>query len=152
MIPEGDGVEVTGLADGYIPAKKTIGGKDPSAEIVLRKIQKDKPYIVDAITFEYDRAYLTRSSLGVLDSVVATMKRSPSMKLDISGFTDSTGDPSYNQKLSERRADAVKEYMIKNGISPERLTSKGYGASRFVAPNDTDANRARNRRTEFVFH
>ena len=152
LVPEGDGVEVTALADGYLPAKKTIGAKDPSAELVMQKIQKEKPYIVEAITFEYDKAYLTRSSLGALDSVVATMKRTPSMKLDVSGFTDSTGDPAYNQKLSERRADAVKEYMIKNGISPERLKSKGYGASRFVAPNDTEANRAKNRRTEFVFH
>jgi outer membrane protein OmpA-like peptidoglycan-associated protein/outer membrane protein assembly factor BamB len=151
MVPEGDGVEITALADGHLPAKKKIAAKDPSAELTLQKIRKNQPYIVDAITFEYNQAYLTRGSLNVLDSVVQTMKRSPAMKLDIAGYTDSSGDAAYNQKLSERRADAVKEYMIKNGISPERLTSKGFGASKFVAPNDSDANMAKNRRTEFIF-
>jgi len=77
------------------------------------------------------------------------MKRTPSIKLEVRGHTDSSGGTAYNQKLSERRADAVTEYMIKQGISPERLKSAGFGEEKPVAGNKTPAGRKKNRRTEF---
>jgi outer membrane protein OmpA-like peptidoglycan-associated protein len=71
--------------------------------------------------------------------------------VEVRGHTDSTGDEAHNLKLSERRADAVVEYMIKNGISPEQISARGFGETRPVDSNDTAEGRARNRRTEFVF-
>ncbi|MGL4370687.1 MAG: OmpA family protein, partial [Spirochaetota bacterium] len=150
-VPQGDNVEITASAPGHMPEKITLGGSDPQADITLRKIEKGKSYVADAVQFEYNKAYLRRQSLGILDGVVRMMKENPSLKCEVRGHTDSTGDAAYNMKLSERRADAVKEYMIKNGISPERLMSKGFGSTVPAAPNDTEQGRAKNRRTEFIF-
>jgi outer membrane protein OmpA-like peptidoglycan-associated protein len=77
------------------------------------------------------------------------MKKNKGIKLEVRGHTDSTGGKAYNQKLSERRADAVVEYMIKQGISPERLKPVGMGQNKPVADNKTAAGRKKNRRTEF---
>ena len=76
------------------------------------------------------------------------MKENPDIKIEVRGHTDSTGTEEYNQKLSERRADSVIEYMIKNGISPERLNSVGFGEKKPVTSNDTEEGRSKNRRTE----
>ncbi|NMB65004.1 MAG: OmpA family protein, partial [Spirochaetes bacterium] len=65
--------------------------------------------------------------------------------------TDSIGDDTYNQKLSEKRADAVCDYIIKHGISPERISAKGFGETKPIASNDTKEGRQKNRRTEFYF-
>ncbi|HNV49249.1 MAG TPA: OmpA family protein, partial [Spirochaetota bacterium] len=72
-------------------------------------------------------------------------------RLEVRGHTDSVGDPRYNKRLSERRADAVIEYMVKNGISPERLSAVGMGSEKPIASNTTPEGRRKNRRTEFFF-
>jgi outer membrane protein OmpA-like peptidoglycan-associated protein len=71
------------------------------------------------------------------------------MKIELSGHTDNKGSSDYNKKLSDSRAKAVLDYLVKKGISPDRMTSVGYGFDRPMAPNDTDAGRQLNRRTEF---
>ena len=134
-----------------MPETIVIGKDDAKSSIMLKKIEKGKSYVAEAVQFEYNKAYLTKQSLGILDGVVAMMKGNSRLVCEIRGHTDSTGDAAYNMKLSERRADAVKEYMIKNGISPERLSSKGFGAKEPIAPNTTDEGRSKNRRTEFIF-
>jgi outer membrane protein OmpA-like peptidoglycan-associated protein len=77
------------------------------------------------------------------------MNKNKSLKLEVRGHTDSTGGEKINQKLSERRADSVVEYMIKKGISPERLRAVGMGMSQPIADNKTAEGRKKNRRTEF---
>lgn len=77
------------------------------------------------------------------------MKENPGMKVEISGHTDNTGDPEYNKLLSQRRADAVKNYLVENGIDEFRITTAGYGMDKPVADNKTRAGRRLNRRTEF---
>ena len=79
------------------------------------------------------------------------MKKNPSLIVEVQGHTDSTGDKTYNQKLSEKRADAVAEYIIKHGISPERISSRGYGETKPVASNETKEGMQKNIRTEFYF-
>ena len=76
------------------------------------------------------------------------MKENPNQTAIISGHTDSTGDANYNEKLSQRRADAVKEAIIQEGVEAERLQSKGYGETRPIADNATKEGRAQNRRVE----
>ena len=77
----------------------------------------------------------------------------PGLAIRLDGHTDNTGDdkdPKPNQELSEQRVAAVKAYLVKHGVAESRLSTQGYGGSRPVAPNDTEAHKAQNRRVEFV--
>ncbi|MFJ4134694.1 OmpA family protein, partial [Pseudomonas cyclaminis] len=76
------------------------------------------------------------------------MAQYPATNVEVAGHTDSVGPDAYNQKLSQRRADAVKQVLVKDGVAPSRVTAVGYGESRPVADNATEAGRAVNRRVE----
>jgi OOP family OmpA-OmpF porin len=84
----------------------------------------------------------------VLDEAVAIMKANPKITGEVHGHTDSTGSEAHNQRLSEARANAVRDYFIKQGIAPERVRAKGFGETMPVASNDTAEGRAMNRRVE----
>jgi outer membrane protein OmpA-like peptidoglycan-associated protein len=136
-----------------IPANilQSSQGPLPQAKPVnLEATSKGESVVVNNIYFEFDRAYLRRESIRTLNDIVSQLKKNPRIKLEIQGHTDNIGTIEYNKKLSERRADAVMEYLIKNGISPERLRSLGFGATKPVADNSTEAGRSKNRRTEFL--
>ncbi len=148
-VPDTDGVEVMATSDGFIPKKIVVNRGEDERSIQLERIEQGKTIVMDSIYFEIDRAYLKKESLDVLDRVIAILKRNPSMKIEVRGHTDSTGEKAHNQRLSERRADAVVEYMIKNGISPERLSALGLGAEKPIASNANEEGRKKNRRTEF---
>jgi len=102
------------------------------------------------IRFDTGRATIDRDSLGLLDRLVETASRCPSTAIEIAGHTDATGDDAANQALSEKRAQAVVDYLIRAGLPAERLTAVGYGSSHPVASNDNEDGRAQNRRIEFV--
>lgn len=148
-IPENGNVEVTASSQGYIPKKVIYKPEDNSKKVTLDKIEKGKSIIIPDINFQFGKAYLLPQSLNILDDLIRTMKQNPTMQVEVRGFTDNVGNDSYNQKLSEKRADSVREYMIKNGISPERIRAVGYGEKNPVADNNTKEGRAKNRRTEF---
>ncbi|MFW5808762.1 MAG: OmpA family protein, partial [Spirochaetota bacterium] len=150
-IPEGDGVNVVLDSDGYVPDGFSPGPDEDGRTVELDRLDRGKAYIVDAITFEHNEAYLRRQSLPMLERILNIMKKDRTLKLSVYGHTDSTGDAAYNMRLSLRRADAVAAYLIKNGISPERVTAAGLGETRPIAPNDTEQGREKNRRTECVF-
>ncbi len=109
-----------------------------------------KPEIIalSGVNFETNSARLTPESLAVLDRAVATLKRRPDIRVEVAAHTDSIGKASYNQALSERRAQSVYRYLVDHGIDPARLTARGYGESQPVASNATAAGRAKNRRVE----
>jgi OmpA-OmpF porin, OOP family len=98
------------------------------------------------VNFDVDKAVIKNPQ--VLDEVVTILKTNPSMTGEVRGYTDSTGSLEYNQKLSEARAKAVRDYLIKQGIGPERIRAKGFGPAQPVASNDTAEGRAQNRRVE----
>ncbi|MBN1496162.1 MAG: OmpA family protein [Spirochaetes bacterium] len=148
-VPDSDDVELTADADGYVPKKIIVSRDDREASIQLEKIEKGKGVVVENIHFEIDEAYLKKESLNILDRMIEAMKKNPRIRLDVRGHTDITGTHAHNMKLSERRADAVTEYMIKNGISPERLVAVGFGPDRPIGDNKTAEGRSKNRRTEF---
>ena len=102
------------------------------------------------IQFESGRDVIKRSSYGILNDVVKIMEENPDYQLVIDGHTDSDGDADKNMILSEKRAAAVKKYLVDKGISAERLTSRGFGETKPKASNDTAAGRAENRRVEFT--
>jgi OOP family OmpA-OmpF porin len=106
----------------------------------------NKPAIL-MINFDVDKYNIKPQYHAELKTVGDFLKEFPTSHGDIAGHTDSTHTRAYNQKLSERRANSVKEYIIKNfGIAPERLTSSGYGEDKPIATNKTKAGRAKNRR------
>jgi len=83
-----------------------------------------------------------------LDKVVSFLQSNPRAEIELSGHTSSEGDGALNRSLSYRRVKACKDYIVSKGIDPGRIIAQGYGPDRPVAPNDTEANRARNRRVE----
>ncbi len=108
--------------------------------------------ILDQIQFEYNRDVIKPVSFPILDSVADVLKTRPRIrKLEIQGHTDAHGDDAFNMDLSQRRANAVRAYLVdKHGIDASRLEAKGYGETKPIASNRSPAGRAKNRRVQFV--
>ena len=102
------------------------------------------------VTFKAGSAELVPSSLKTLDDAIKGLKINPKAKVEVQGHTSSEGSLELNQKLSEDRANSVRDYMISNGIASERLTAVGYGPNQPKADNSTEAGRKANRRIELV--
>jgi OOP family OmpA-OmpF porin len=100
------------------------------------------------VNFEFNSATLTAESRPVLDEVAADLKKHPRLRVELQGHTDSAGRDAYNLQLSRRRADAVRGYLVAQGVSAEQLTAKGYGETQPAADNSTESGRAENRRVE----
>lgn len=103
---------------------------------------------LSGISFRAGSAELVPSSLSTLDRTIAGLKKNAKAKVEIEGHTSSEGGEEFNQKLSEERAKSVRDYMIRKGISKDRVTAVGYGYSRPKASNDTEEGRRQNRRIE----
>ncbi len=102
------------------------------------------------IRFESGRSNLDPDSAGLLDHLVEIALRCPTTNIEVAGHTDTDGDGATNQALSEKRAQAVVDYLVKAGLPASRFAAVGYGSTQPVAANDTDDGKARNRRIEFV--
>ncbi len=102
------------------------------------------------VNFGFDSSDLTAGAKANLDKLAQVLVNNPDTNINIYGYTDSKGSDDYNLKLSERRANSVKAYLVSKGIASSRMVSKGLGESEPVATNDTDAGRAENRRVEFA--
>jgi outer membrane protein OmpA-like peptidoglycan-associated protein len=111
----------------------------PQAKIVLRGVH-----------FDFNRYNIRPGDAAVLDEAASVLKNYPNVRVDVNGYTDSIGSAEYNLRLSEKRAEAVVEYLEKDGIPADRLTPHGYGKTNFVASNSTREGRAQNRRVELV--
>jgi OOP family OmpA-OmpF porin len=102
------------------------------------------------IRFEPKRATLDPDSAGLLDHLIETALRCPNATIEIAGHTDADGEGSFNQALSEKRAQAVIDYLVKAGLPASRFTAVGHGSTQPIASNDTDEGKAQNRRIEFL--
>ena len=100
------------------------------------------------VLFAPNRSELTTAARRKLSPFVSILKEQPQRSIRIAGYTDSSGTESYNLDLSQRRADAVRDFFVENGISPNRITARGYGEADSVASNATLASRGENRRVE----
>jgi len=105
------------------------------------------------VNFDYDKSNIKAEFAPVLDEAAQTLKDNPEINVRIEGHTDSIGSDSYNQRLSERRAQAVKAYLVSRGVAASRLTTEGKGESEPIADNtkngrDNPEGRAMNRRAE----
>lgn len=100
------------------------------------------------VTFASNSAKLSSASSSVLDEMAATLKRYPDQRVEVAGHTDNKGARSYNVSLSQKRAEAVRKYLIDKGVAADKLTARGYGPDNAIADNNTRAGRASNRRVE----
>jgi outer membrane protein OmpA-like peptidoglycan-associated protein len=114
----------------------------------LSKLEKEAVFELENVEFEFNKAVLTSRSLEILEPVLATMKENETLEIELSGHTDNIGSKQYNKKLSEARAQAVADYLIKNGIDQKRIKTIGYGFDKPIASNSTPEGRQKNRRTE----
>jgi outer membrane protein OmpA-like peptidoglycan-associated protein len=104
--------------------------------------------ILQGVNFQTGRSVLTTSSYAALDQVAASLVANPEIRIEIAGYTDSTGRRYMNLRLSMARAAAVRAYLARRGVSPVRMQARGFGASGYIAPNATPEGRAQNRRVE----
>ena len=164
-----DGCELDSDGDGIVDGEdkcptvyaKTADGCPPPAAAVAPVAEPapapapvpapvPKTLKLEGVNFDYDQAVVRQQDFAVLDQAAATLKEWGEVKVEVAGHTDSRGADGYNMKLSQRRAEAVRSYMIDKGVSADRLTAKGYGESRPVADNGTEDGRFQNRRVELV--
>ena len=125
--------------------------KEIVKEVVVEKPVevKKSQWVLVGVNFEFNKARLTPESYPILFYAVQNLNENPDTKVEIQGHTDNIGSEQYNMKLSEERAQTVRDYLVAKGIDPSRLTVKGYGESMPVADNSTPEGRSLNRRIEF---
>ncbi len=117
---------------------------------VKKEVKKLLEKALHGINFRSAKAIITPRSYSILDNVASVMNMNPSYKLKIQGHTDSYGNDDKNMQLSKDRAQAVKNYLVKKGVSASRLTATGFGETKPVASNKTSKGRAENRRVELI--
>ncbi|NBC16330.1 MAG: OmpA family protein [Bacteroidetes bacterium] len=123
----------------------------PTPEVVERQLLETGLFRTVDVMFEFDRSTLLPRSEVTLDAVGEVMTKYPSLRIEVAGHTDSVGSEQYNQRLSERRALAVRQYLLDAfDVAPQRILAAGFGEARPVASNETETGRALNRRVEFV--
>ena len=123
--------------------------KDRTKRIPLVALKKDMVVQLNDITFETAKAELKPDSFEELDRLIKMLEDSPNVKCEISAHTDDVGNDDYNLKLSDKRAKSVVDYLANKGIKTERMIPKGYGETQPLVANDTDENKAKNRRVQF---
>jgi len=110
----------------------------------------DAKIVTHGINFDIDKATIKPESMGTLNMIVQILKDNPELKFEVDGHTDNSGNASHNLTLSQQRAEAVKDQLIKMGVDASRLSSKGFGADKPISDNTTPEGKANNRRVEFV--
>jgi outer membrane protein OmpA-like peptidoglycan-associated protein len=155
LLPAGKNYALAVEAPGYLfhSSNINIPFLEKYIEIVdtvcMNKIQVGKAIVLRNVFFDVNKSTLRPESVQELERLVTILKENPTIKIQISGHTDSDGNDDTNMKLSDDRAGAVVQYLISKGIDTKRLTFKGYGETKPIAPNDTPENKQLNRRTEF---
>lgn len=118
---------------------------DPNDDVIKIGV----PIVLEGVTFETNKADITPESSQILRSALKTLTTYPEIQVEISGHTDNVGGKKSNTRLSQRRADSVRNWLIERGIDPVRIIAKGYGPDAPIVPNDSPDNKRKNRRIEF---
>ncbi len=148
-----DGCPLDSDGDGVIDDNDQCPGTPAGVEVDSNGCPKvgETIFTLEGVNFEFDSATLTPEAKSKLDAAVSTLSSNVGNKrIRVVGHTDSIGSETYNQKLSERRAQAVVNYLVSQGVDPSILISEGRGESEPIADNSTEEGRAKNRRVEFV--
>ncbi len=132
------------------PEPEPIAEPEPEPEPAKAVLRGDKIEILEKVQFATASADILDGSFELLDEVARILTENPQVtKLRVEGHTDSRGGKRMNRRLSQKRADAVRGYLVDKGVETERLTSKGFGPEKPIADNKTEDGRATNRRVEF---
>ncbi len=151
--PDNDGDTVLDVDDFCPNTPGVVGGDRPGCpkKNMLVVVTAKEIRITQQIQFEFNKATIKGDiSFKILDEIVQILKDNPKINLEVQGHTDNVGSATYNANLSQSRADSVRAYLVAHGTDPGRLISKGYGLAKPLVPNNTDANRALNRRVQFI--
>jgi OOP family OmpA-OmpF porin len=124
--------------------------KEEKADSVFRNLHVNQAFRLDNVYFDQSSYVLRPESSPQLNKLIKTLWATPKLVIEIAGHTDNVGDKRLNQALSENRARIITNYLVTNGIPENRLRHKGYGSSKPAAPNDSEENKRKNRRVEFV--
>ncbi|MBI1805674.1 MAG: OmpA family protein [Ignavibacteria bacterium] len=136
-----------GMPDGK-EIQLSLNPLDPADDVPIIKV--GERIILEGVNFETAKTTLLPGAKGILDQVASSLANYPSAEVAIHGHTDNVGGAKFNMTLSLGRAEAVKAYLVSKGISPNRVTTKGFGFTKPIGDNSTQAGKARNRRIEFV--
>lgn len=149
---QGLDIGISVLKKNYFLYSNIINSDDiKSTQIIyLMPIEDGGSFVAKNINFEVDSYVLNNASYLEINRIYDMLINNPEVSLEISGHTDNTGTDEYNVILSQNRAETVMESLINKGISPSRLSAKGYGATKPIASNETEEGRRENRRTEFI--
>tara|TARA_B110000240_G_scaffold152416_1_gene168968 strand:- start:228 stop:1976 length:1749 start_codon:yes stop_codon:yes gene_type:complete len=154
-LPAGNNYGISVSAEGYLfhsenfDLPKGDGFNSVTKDVELKNIKVGSNITLRNVFFDSGKWEVKDDSFPELARLVLLLNDVPSLKIEISGHTDNVGAESFNELLSQRRADAVVDYLVENGVNVERLSSIGYGQTNPVDSNDTAESRASNRRTEF---
>lgn len=157
VLPVGSEYGFRAEANGYYAINENFSTEDITEYTEIERnigmyfIEKGERITLNNIFFDYDKSELKPESFPELNRLAAILKKFPDRKVEIAGHTDDQGGDAYNKQLSQARAQAVVEYLIKKGIKKEKIIAKGYGESKPVTNNNTEEGRAENRRVEFMF-
>jgi len=155
-LPLGASYTISASAPNYYPIFENIDLRNQTSDVRIYKdlylvpIEIGESIRLNNIFFETGKSILQPASFAELDRVVEFLIANPDIKIEIAGHTDNVGKVNYNLVLSNSRAKAVADYITTHGVSPDRITSRGYGMSKPVADNKTKEGRALNRRVEFT--
>lgn len=135
-----------------VVAAEPVAAPEPAPVYVAPAPEPAAPQklVLEGVNFDFDKATLRQEDIGSLDNNVATLKTWGDVDIEVAGHTDSMGSDAYNMKLSQQRAEAVRNFLISRGVAADRLTAKGYGESQPVADNATEEGRYKNRRVELA--
>ncbi|GIV37054.1 MAG: cell envelope biogenesis protein OmpA [Cyclobacteriaceae bacterium] len=168
---ENEDYTLIGEAEGYLTRRQPWSSKGKSVDpatlkelvtnitfdtiVVLDKIEINKIFVLENIYYDFNKYDINPAAARELDKLAQILTDNPEIKIELSSHTDSVDTEEYNMWLSQKRAESAVNYLIKKGISPDRMIARGYGESRPIARNtnpdgtDNPEGRARNRRTEF---
>jgi OOP family OmpA-OmpF porin len=149
--PAGAAVDETGCeldsdGDGVVDRLDECPGTPKGVQVGIRGCPIADVVTLKGVNFESNSDVLRPGAASVLDQVVGALEKNPTIKIEVGGHTDSVGAADYNQGLSERRANTIRDYLINAGISGDRMTVRGYGESAPIADNSTAEGKAQNRR------
>ncbi len=155
-------VKLTVEAAGYFTSALEVV-VEPRKEVTARIVLNKRPTVPNVVVagrevklkkevhFQHDSSDILPDSFGLLEELAELFKNKPDIRLaEVQGHTDNTGSAVYNQRLSQGRAQAVVDTLVRLGVASDRLVAKGYGADKPLVPNSTDANRAKNRRVQVI--
>lgn len=163
LLTQTDTLTVVAKASGYYEAEETMVVScdtcpdyayvirlEAKPDSIFQDLAVNQVFRLDNVYFDQSSYVLRSESYPQLKKLAKTLSAMPRLRIEIAGHTDNVGDRRLNQTLSENRARIIRNYLVRSGISENRLNPNGYGDTRPAAPNDSEENKRKNRRVEFV--